>query len=131
MIPDSFFLVEEFSFTINGKIDRKALLQEKVPLKMDIDIESQSIDPLEVELAEIWKKILEVDHVGPTDDFFQLGGHSLIAVRLISTIRKQYNLEMTIADFFALNTIQKLSKFIRVHQHNTTQEKEDTSFLKI
>ena len=75
--------------------------------------------PLERELAAIWQELLGVKRVGTHDDFFELGGQSLVAVRLFSRIRKSFGVDLPIATLFESPTISKcaavLGKHLRVN----------------
>jgi len=64
-------------------------------------------------LAEWWQDLLGVEKVSPDDDFFDLGGHSLIAVRLFSKIKKEYRLDLGLSTLFEARTVRKLAELIR------------------
>jgi len=64
-------------------------------------------------LADWWRELLGVDAVASTIDFFDLGGHSLIAVRLVSKIKKAYKLDFGLSVLFEARTIRKLADLIR------------------
>lgn len=70
-------------------------------------------DAVEQVLASWWQELLGVQRAGLDDDFFDLGGHSLIAVRLFSKIKKTYRLDLSLSTLFEARTIQQLSKLIR------------------
>src|SRR4030095_3011473 len=87
MIPSAFLPLESLPLTPNGKVDRNAL---PVPEDTQPDRDSVPVAPrdqLELQLREIWQKILRKP-VGVRDNFFDLGGHSLLAVRLFAQIEK-------------------------------------------
>ncbi|MGE5402693.1 MAG: amino acid adenylation domain-containing protein [Ignavibacteriales bacterium] len=112
MIPAYFVEMINIPLTINGKVDRKAL---PVPVK-EISIEDNTSLPgdiLEEKLCEIWKELLQVERIGLTDNFFKLGGHSLIAIRLTSRIHKEFNIEINIWEVFQYPTVASLAKLIR------------------
>lgn len=110
MIPPLWVELISFPLTPNGKIDRKALPDPKAE-QISYDYEAPN-DEMEQSLVEMWQDILEVEKVGIHDDFFVLGGHSLIAIRMISAIRKLYNIELPIGDIFDYPTIAKLKERI-------------------
>jgi acyl transferase domain-containing protein/acyl carrier protein/predicted O-methyltransferase YrrM len=76
---------------------------------------------VEQKLAEIWKELLGVDQVGLHDDFFELGGDSLIALRIISRLREQFQVDQTLANLFEVPTLQKLGKRIET-MHSVTHD---------
>jgi acyl transferase domain-containing protein/thioesterase domain-containing protein len=72
-----------------------------------------SKDEVEAVLASWWQELLGVDNVGLDNDFFDLGGHSLIAVRLFSKIKKTYRLDLGLSTLFEARTIRQLAQLIR------------------
>ena len=70
-------------------------------------------DPLEVQLVQIWEKVLDVHPIGVTDDFFDLGGHSLLGLRLFSRIRKQIGHDLPVSVLFRGATIENLARVLR------------------
>ncbi len=107
MVPSYYQSLEVIPLTPNGKIDKKAL--QKITLKAVI--QEEYIAPKteeEVQLAKIWQEVLRLEKVGATDNFFDLGGHSLKAVRIINQLKK-IGYSNTIQDFFEAPTIATLS----------------------
>ncbi len=109
MVPSYFVQLNTLPLTSNGKIDRKAL-----PYPV-IDSTESYVAPrneLEKDLTEIWSDVLNVKKVGITDNFFSLGGDSIVAIRLISAINKTLNTNIKISDLFANQSIADLSKCV-------------------
>ncbi|AIL12636.1 hypothetical protein IM40_02410 [Candidatus Paracaedimonas acanthamoebae] len=117
MVPQAFVFLESFPLSVNGKIDRSALPR---PDRSDLTNTSFEVPETETErvLAEIWKDLLHLEAVGRYDNFFQIGGHSLLAVQMIISAKK-YNLQIAPGDIFEYPTIQSLSAFI---DNSTKQE---------
>lgn len=106
MVPVLWIEVEHFPLTPNGKIDKKALPEPKLT-----DMVAEYVAPRNVTeeaLAVIWQKFLHMEQVGIYHNFFELGGNSLLAIRVISAIRKELNLELSIGDLFVYPTIAAL-----------------------
>src|SRR5690606_14449830 len=108
MIPKSWMQLDEFPLTINGKIDTKALLQ------LEVEDTSQYVAPsnsVEKQLVQIWSEILHIDKdkISVLDDFFDLGGNSLIAIQLLTAINKNYGILLELQEVFKLKTISGLS----------------------
>ncbi len=112
MIPSNFIELENLPLTINGKVDKKLL---PLPVKeMATDEENiKSNDFLEERLKEIWRKLLNIKRINSDDNFFKLGGHSLIAIKLVSRIHKEFNIELNIWEIFKFPTILLLAKLLR------------------
>ena len=119
MIPEHIVFVESFPLTINGKIDRNALpkLQE-LPNNKEQDYMAPE-NRTEETLQTIWKKILFLDKVATTDNFFEVGGDSLCAIQLVNEIQKAFGITMTYRNIYEYTTIQKQAILVR------TIEKKD------
>ena len=116
MIPPIFVEVQQFPFTPNGKIDRKAL---PVP---DIDaIMAKDYAPprgtFESAIVGIWQSLLNVNPVGIDHNFFALGGHSLLAMRTVAAMHASLQVAVTIRDLFNHPTIRELSSHLRGGQY--------------
>ncbi len=110
MIPTYIIKLDKMPYTINRKIDRKALpLPEMAPTisnKSVIDI--GKLDSNEEKLIQIWKKILKVDNISVTDNFFDIGGDSISAIDMQIEALK-YGLNFEYGDIFNFPTIKELS----------------------
>jgi amino acid adenylation domain-containing protein len=100
MVPSPIVVLSQFPLTANGKLDRSAL-----PAPRASDRRTSADDPprgeLEEALAAVWIEVLGVDHVGRHDDFFALGGHSLLVAQLVGRIRQEFSVEFGVLDVFA------------------------------
>ena len=97
MIPTAWVVVPEFPLTPNGKIDRKALPSpETGGGRAAIPTGSQRDDVV----AGIWAEVLEVQQINPGDDFFALGGQSLLAIRVIGELRRHLGVDLSLRDLF-------------------------------
>ncbi|MCK4765019.1 MAG: amino acid adenylation domain-containing protein, partial [Candidatus Aminicenantes bacterium] len=113
MIPSSFVFIERMPLNPNGKIDIKAL-----PAPGIGDSGSKYAvprDELEKKLVGVWSQVLglEQDSVGIDDNFFQSGGHSLKASRLLARIHKECDVEIPLGEIFRTPSIRDLSAYIR------------------
>lgn len=113
MVPLRFVPVQALPLTSNGKTDRKFLsgITSRNYLKSGIGI-TENFSVTETLLHEIWKQVLHLDHIGPNDNFFQLGGHSLTAMRAIAMIRKQTGKQIQVGDFFIYATIRTMATLL-------------------
>ncbi|MFN6466411.1 MAG: non-ribosomal peptide synthetase, partial [Nostoc sp. DedVER02] len=111
MVPSAFVMLESMPLTPSGKVDRRAL---PVP-----DLHSSNSDKyvaprnqVELELTRIWSRILKVDKVGVKDNFFDLGGHSLLTPYLMAQIKKQFDKDIAIASLYQNPTIEQLATIV-------------------
>lgn len=115
MIPTTFVTLETLPLTPNGKIDRQALPEpEQVATQREDFVAPQS--DIEQKLADIWGEILGLNSVGVNDNFFDLGGNSLLIVQLISQVRVAFNMPLTVRTVFDTPTIAELARHIEVMQ---------------
>ncbi len=112
MVPAVFVSLTALPLTHNGKIDRRALPE---PEGIRPEMEQSYLPPstvLEKDLSEIWCRVLGLDRVGIYDNFFALGGNSLLATQVISRVNKVLRVDLTLRSFFAKPTIAGLSEEI-------------------
>jgi FkbH-like protein len=79
---------------------------------------------VERSIAQIWEKALNVEKIGINDDYFELGGTSLIALRIILRLREAFKVELTFSDFFTSLTVNKLAELTRDRIDQTTKKNE-------
>lgn len=128
MIPAFLVPLEALPLTVNGKVDRRKLLE----IPVDAGLEESYVAPanaIEQTLADIWQELLELPRVGVYDNFFELGGHSLLGVRMISHIRKRLNVTVPVHAIFQFPTVSDLSKYLSINLNDkavddTTEEME-------
>jgi amino acid adenylation domain-containing protein len=111
MVPSAFVAVDRIPLTINGKVDRDAL-----PLPTtaaNVDDNAFVADDLERMVTETWRAALQTDRVGPNDNFFDLGGHSVLLMRVYSDLRQQVACQLSVTDLFKYPTVSSLAEYIR------------------
>ena len=105
MVPRSFFGLDAFPLTPNGKVDRQALRDLEAAPEARVEPTTES----EILLASLYGQLLGVEEVGVSADFFELGGHSVLAMQLIARIQKVFQLELAIADLVEESTVSGLA----------------------
>src|ERR1700752_4784947 len=110
MVPARLVFLEELPLTQNGKVDRRALPAPDEVQAQAREKSSESHSLLEEMLVDIWSHVLNVKEVSVHDNFFERGGHSLLAMRLISRLREVFEVEPTIDDIFDTDTLSDLAK---------------------
>lgn len=108
MMPFNVCVFPSLPLTVNGKIDRKALL--------DMDVSSPAggihrapTNAIEHRLCALWRTVLDLEEVGIKDNFFELGGHSILATRLISLVREEFSVELKLQALFDAPTVASLA----------------------
>ena len=123
MVPAAFVFLESLPLTVNGKIDRARLPE---PGRTRPEAEASLVEPrtdLERTIASVWKDALGLDSIGATENFFDLGGHSLLLVRVHSRLRQQVGRNLSIMDLFRYTTISALAEHLsREPQAENTME---------
>jgi non-ribosomal peptide synthetase component F len=123
MIPWAFMFLGSLPLT-NGKLDRKALPK---PQNKRAGLKQLYIAPcsdIEGTLVRIWEEVLDVTPIGIHDNFFDLGGHSLAASRVVSRVAKTYQLEIPIRLIFQFPTVAEMAVVITTSQAQSLGEQE-------
>ncbi|MEE9397815.1 MAG: amino acid adenylation domain-containing protein [Methylococcales bacterium] len=113
MIPSAFVFLEAMPLTHNGKINRRELPEPDNARGRTEQIYVPPRDELEQKLTELWEKVLNKRPLGVMDNFFEFGGHSLLAVRLTADIEKEFNKTVPLSLFFQYPTIASFSRWLR------------------
>ena len=113
MIPSYFITLDALPLTPNGKIDRKVLPKPDPGLLKSTNEFVAPDNPLEELVVSIWQDVLNQKRIGVHDNFFQLGGHSLIATQVVSRIRQATDTEVSLKALFESPTIAGLVEHIQ------------------
>ncbi|MDF7810789.1 non-ribosomal peptide synthetase [Hymenobacter sp. YC55] len=115
MLPNDIIVISSIPKTLNGKTDRAALLSYvKVDETKAVERHDGPRTDIEKLVADIWKQYLQVPTVGIFDDFFKLGGHSLIAVQVIAQLEKATGKKLPLATLFESSTVEKLAAVLQM-----------------
>ncbi|MEU5690771.1 amino acid adenylation domain-containing protein [Actinosynnema sp. NPDC020468] len=109
LVPAAVVVVDQFPLTVNGKLDRAALPAPEALVEQGYRAPSS---PEEDTLAGLFAEVLGVERVGVDDDFFDLGGHSLLVMRLIAAVRRACDVDVTVALVFEAPTVAGLAAAI-------------------
>lgn len=111
MVPSFYVTMDVLPINANGKVDRKKLPMPDMSASLNKNYVAPTT-PLEKRLAEIWGDILKLEKVGIQDDFFVMGGHSLLAIRIFSQIQREFDKKLPLATLLRAPTIEQLAKII-------------------
>jgi acyl-coenzyme A synthetase/AMP-(fatty) acid ligase/acyl carrier protein len=128
MIPAAFIFMESLPLT-NGKLNRRALPK---PDRKRPDLNTPYVAPVqefELKVAKIWEAVLEVRPVGIHDNFFDLGGHSLAATRVVSRVMEQFQLEIPLQALFQSPTVAEMAGVIVEYRYRKLGKNELENLL--
>jgi thioesterase domain-containing protein/acyl carrier protein len=111
MLPQAFVILEQMPLTPSGKLDRLALQPPADITNSDTFVAPRN--QLELQLAQIWLKVLKLNKVGVKDNFFDLGGHSLLTPYLMAQIKQQFGKDIAIASLYQNPTIEQLATVVQ------------------
>lgn len=124
MIPSQIILLDSMPLTPNGKLDRAAL-----PLVGEAQVEVNGfIEPrteTEKEIGRVWTDLLGVELIGIHDNFFEMGGHSLLVIQAIARLRDRFRVDLGVTVFFERPTIARLADYISEKQGKTPVGERD------
>ncbi|ASB52635.1 non-ribosomal peptide synthetase [Bacillus velezensis] len=112
MIPSTFVVLEKFPLTLNGKVDRSALPKPDDSDFMKADY-AEPHNEIERKICYLFQELMDVERVGRYDDFFDLGGHSLIAVQLISRLKQMLGRDFPLKLIFENATVESIAAAVQ------------------
>ncbi|HVI44817.1 MAG TPA: amino acid adenylation domain-containing protein [Chitinophaga sp.] len=110
MIPAAFVAMEQLPLTPSGKFDRKALPDPEVAAESEYTAPRTATEQL---LAGIWEQLLNRERIGIYDNFFEAGGHSLLAMRFMAALRRQLGVELSMKALFLHPTIAGFAAYMQ------------------
>jgi amino acid adenylation domain-containing protein len=108
MLPTAFVVVPAFPLLPNGKLDRHALPERSQSNAANSD--AQPSTPYELRIHQVWREILQLDHVGIYDNFFDVGGHSLLLTAVQTKLAEAFDREIASVDLYRYPTISALAR---------------------
>ena len=129
MVPQRLLVLDRLPLNRNGKIDLPALAALPADEQNHCAQLEEPRNPVEEQLAGIWREVLKRDGIGINDNFFELGGHSLLAIQIISRIRNGFRVELPLFSFLESPTIAELAVKISESPDRVETEEEETERL--
>ena len=118
MLPAAFVTLNELPLTPSSKVDRQALPKPDSTRQEPAGTFVPPRDDLEDQLSSIWTEILGIQPIGIKDNFFNLGGHSLLGLRLFAKIEQTFNKKLPLTALFQAPTVEQQASLLRALQHN-------------
>lgn len=112
LIPSFFMWVKEFPITVNGKIDKKKLPLPEYVRPNSAPLLKLASSVIEKNISKVWSELLQISLIGINDNFFEMGGTSLLAQRVSTKLRQQFNLEISVTKIYQHPTIAELSDYL-------------------
>ncbi|MEG4119910.1 amino acid adenylation domain-containing protein [Microcoleus sp. N9_B4] len=116
MIPAGFVFLDALPLNPNGKVDRRALASQKWQSSSVAPNEIIAVAPrdeFEFQVTKIWEKVLGINSIGIRDNFFEVGGHSLLGARLLAEIEKVFDKKLPLSAIFQSPTVEQLADILR------------------
>ncbi|MBZ4422336.1 amino acid adenylation domain-containing protein [Myxococcus sp. RHSTA-1-4] len=110
MVPAAYVVLEALPLSSSGKLDRKALPEPETERAGAAEAYVPPRTPMEQIVADLWAGLLQVERVGAHDNFFDLGGHSLIATQVASRLHALLGVELPLQQIFDAPTVEKLAR---------------------
>lgn len=120
MVPSSFIRLDSIPLTGNGKVDKKALLLYAGPAEEQISFYIAPRTNVEKLVADIWAECLGLEKVGIYDNFFEIGGQSLIAVKIMNRIERQTGKRLPLASLFEKPTVERQARLLDMDGRSVT-----------
>ena len=106
MVPTQFAVLPAFPLTPNGKIDRKALRAPERTIEPIANTAAEALmNPVQRRVADIWRKISRVNRVSLHDNFFDIGGHSMLIVKLHGELKREFDSDLALIELFQQTTV--------------------------
>jgi amino acid adenylation domain-containing protein len=137
MVPSAFVILPTLPLTLNGKVDRRALPAPEMERSQLNTVYVQPQNKTEEVIATVWQEVLKLDQVGVNDNFFEIGGDSLLMAHLSSKLSAVLPNKLSIVELFKYPTIQSLSQYLcnqnqqRNHHHLAQNSKTEQSDIAI
>jgi amino acid adenylation domain-containing protein len=124
MIPTAFMILKDLPLTSNGKVNRRAL---PIPETLRPELEVAYVMPqteVEQTIASVWQKALKIEKIGIHDNFFEIGGHSLLLVTVHSQLHEIFKTNLSTLDLFRYPTISSLAEYLSSTKNQTASLQE-------
>ncbi len=111
MVPGAFVVLDTLPLTPSGKLNRRALPVPEAGACLSKDHDPPRGD-VEEALATIWCELLHIERVGRADNFFEMGGHSLHAMRLVGKVTARFGVRLSVSAAFRHPTIEEMARVV-------------------
>lgn len=118
MLPDKFLLLDTIPVTANGKANEQKIRKMAEEQSNFYNAVLHPRDEVELRLLNIWKDVLGLQDIGIEEDFFEIGGHSLLAIKLLAIVSDTFNIQLPLAILFEHKNVKEMARIIRAGNAN-------------
>jgi acyl carrier protein len=131
MVPQVYVVLEALPLTANGKVDRRALPRAESLGEAGAEYVAPR-NEVEAAITDIWQSVLGVERVGIHDNFFDLGGHSMLMIQVHNKLRERLKFEVSMVELFEYPSINALAEHLSSQKNVTSiQEQQDELAAKL
>jgi acyl-coenzyme A synthetase/AMP-(fatty) acid ligase/acyl carrier protein len=127
MVPSRMTILEQLPHTPAGKLDYRTLPITELTIDDTQFVAPRT--PLEYQIAEVWRQVLQRESIGIHDNFFDLGGHSLMAAQVFARLRDQFQLEMPLRELYRRPTVAEIAEWVVSQQMEAAGDDEVARLL--
>jgi len=127
MMPSAFATLTSLPLTPNGKVDRKALPRPESAGNGSVAVPVMPRNKLEQAIAEVWKEVLKTDRIGINDNFFDIGGHSLLMAQAHSRLQEVFCKKLPLIKMLEHSTVSSLARYLGEEQDQNTNFEQSRS----
>jgi acyl-coenzyme A synthetase/AMP-(fatty) acid ligase/acyl carrier protein len=120
MVPGSFVVLKQLPLTANGKVDKRALPAPETADRAQAMVHVAPSSKIQQRIARIWQDVLNLDEVGIQDNFFDLGGHSLLLMRVHNELQSKLGQPVSVLDLIQFPTIEALAGYLDPEKSEST-----------
>ena len=120
MLPAAFVILDKLPLTPNGKVDRRALPAPDKATRQPEETYTAPQTNLEEVITTVWQEVLALDRIGIDDNFFDLGGHSLLMIQIHTRLNQLLSKELSVVDLFRFPTVSSLAGYLSQEQDDRT-----------
>ncbi|MCP1135853.1 amino acid adenylation domain-containing protein [Paenibacillus polysaccharolyticus] len=113
MVPSYFVQLEHIPLTPTGKVDRKSLPRPQAVQNLGVEYQAPNTE-VEQKLVHIWERVLNIKEIGTNYNFFEIGGNSINSLKIVSEIKKEFQVNISLGELFSNPTISALASSIEM-----------------
>jgi hypothetical protein len=122
MIPEDVVVLAQLPLNANGKVNRRAL---PTPAHAAVREFLAPRTPMEIAVARVWGALLKQTRIGARDNFFEIGGHSLLAAQAVARLRAELDVEVGVRALFERQTLADFARYLELEKERASEAREE------